>query len=286
MFGSSYRIATVWGIPIKIHMSLILLLLFFALTMGVSGGPGAILVLLVIEFGVFASIALHELGHSFVALRKGTRVREITLMFIGGAAQMEDIPARPRDEFQLAIAGPAVSVVLGLLLWFGGGALPLARADWPVPIVRAGPVQANIVQFIGLINLGLALFNLLPSFPMDGGRLFRALLAHRMGRLRATYIAARVGKVMAVIFGLYGFFSAPTRWLLVAIAFFIYIAAGNEYRMVRMQEAARRARGGFHGMFGGYGDEDGGGDDGGRVSVSPPPYERGRGSHVDLYTER
>jgi Zn-dependent protease len=280
MLRSSYRITSVWGIPIKIHISLIVLLALFVLPALPSMGLAA----LIIPVGLFTSVALHELGHSYVALKKGCRVREITLMFIGGAAQMEEIPSRPADEFQMAIAGPLVSLGLGLLLWFGAGALPFPRIAWPLPIVRR-LVVCNMLQAVGVLNLGLAAFNLLPAFPMDGGRVFRALLAHRMGRLRATFIAARLGKIMAVLFGIRGFFFEPRSLILVAIAFFIYAAAGNEYRMVQMQEAAKRGWDGFgFPFFGGAGRRPDPVDDD-AVSVSPPPYARGPGMRADLYPE-
>lgn len=279
MFGSSYKIATIWGIPIKIHMSLIILLLIFAITMAFSGGLNAILIVLFLELCIFISIALHELGHSFVAIRKGCRVREITLMFIGGAAQMENIPTRPKDEFLMAVAGPAVSIFLGLLLIKGGDYLPLRAAYWPVPLVRNLAIRCNIVQFLGIINLALAAFNLLPSFPMDGGRVFRALLTPRLGRLRATFIAARLGKIMAVFFGIYGFLAHY--WLLVLIAFFIYTAAGNEYRLVQIQEAVKQHGFGFIPPFGNRWDSH---NDNDKVIIGPPPYEDGPGSQSDIHS--
>jgi len=258
---SSYRIGNVFGIPIRVHISLLIMVLFLVLDFGVLNG-------LLIELGLASSIVLHELGHSLVAIHKGCRVRGITLMVIGGAAQMERIPTRPLDEFLMAVAGPLVSLALGLLGFFGGGYLPL-------PEVRPYPV--NVVQFVGLINLGLTFFNLLPSFPMDGGRVLRALLTPRMGRLKATFVAARLGRIMAICFGLYAFLSRPTKWILVAIAIFVYIMAGNEYRFVEMQE---RARG-----FGGFDPRaddawDGGGND--KVTVGPPPYSRGRKSKSEI----
>jgi Zn-dependent protease len=224
---------------------------------------------LLVELGLAASIILHELGHSLVAIRKGCRVRRITLMVIGGAAQMERIPTRPLDEFLMALAGPMVSLTLGLLGFFGGGRLPL-------PPVHPYPV--NVVQFLGLINLGLTFFNLLPSFPMDGGRVFRALLTPKLGRLRATFVAARLGKIMAICFGLYAFLSTPRKWILVAIAIFVYVMAENEYRHVEMQERGK-GRGGFPPC----GDDawgNGANDD--KVSISPPPYGRGRKSKSEI----
>jgi Zn-dependent protease len=276
MLGASYKIMTVWGIPIKIHISLIVLLVILAFAAERAGGTMAILEVLRLPVMVFICIALHELGHSFVAIRKGCRVREITLLFIGGAAQMEDIPRRPLDEIQMAIAGPLVSVFLFAALWFGGSFLPLERFRFTFPLWQQIHIIGNYVQFIGVVNLSLALFNLLPSFPMDGGRVFRAALATRLGRLRATYVAVMTGRAMAVAFGVSAiFFSA--NWFLLVIAFFIFTAAGNEYRMVKMQEEAKQ-RGGFN-LWPPIYDEPPPlpRDDrsGNQVIISPPPYEKG-----------
>jgi len=270
MFGSSYRIATIWGIPIKIHISLIVLLVIVALQGGIAGGPETLLFLILLEFCIFASIALHELGHSFVAMRKGCVVREITLMFIGGAAQMEQIPVRPKDEFQMAVAGPMVSLLLGLT-GFGAGGL-LVSEGWNF--------LGSVILTAGIVNFMLAGFNLLPSFPMDGGRVLRALLTPKLGRLRATFIAARLGKMTAVLFGICGLLLNPHRWILVAIAFFIYIAAGHEYRLVQIQEAAKRQ--GF-GTWTPFGQQWNSHDDDEKVLISPPPYERGPGSKADIH---
>lgn len=264
----SYKIATIWGIPIKLHVSLLVIVFIFVNRFGLLMG-------LLLEVGFAASIVLHELGHSIVAIRKGCRVRQITLMFIGGAAQMERIPTKPLDEFLMAVAGPAVSVALGAACLTTGPHLPL-------PPVVGG--YFNVVQLLGYINVGLAVFNLLPSFPMDGGRVLRAILARKMGRLRATFVAARLGKIMAIIFGLAGYFGvrgalAPGNWGLVAIAFFIYIAAGNEYRIVRMQEAQKR--GAFDASYGFAGPSDQGADDG-HVTIGPPPYSDGPNTNTDI----
>jgi len=145
MFKASYKIATVWGIPIKIHISLIFLLAFLAWRSGALGNWRSLFEILLLETIVFSSIALHELGHSFVALRKGVRVREITLMFMGGAAQMEEIPRKPADEFLMAIAGPAVSVALG---WPGTSGRGACRKG----LTRPGPDPC----LAGIINFYLA----------------------------------------------------------------------------------------------------------------------------------
>lgn len=281
MFNSSYRITTVWGIPIKIHISLIVLMAIIALS-SISAGFESLLTVLFLEVCIFTSIALHELSHSFVAIRKGCKVREITLMFIGGAAQMEEIPDKPNDELQMAAAGPAMSVLIGMVCWYFGGLLPITVYRWPVPLISRADVVCNIVQYIGIINFGLAGFNLLPAFPMDGGRIFRALLARKHGRLRATFIAARTGKTIAFIFGIYGFFFLHTIWL-VFIAIFIYTAAGNEYRLVAARDKARRF--GFGSWF--ESPEPPGNEplDDDEVSISPPPYENGPGYRTEIRHE-
>jgi len=226
MFAASYKIATVWGIPIKLHISLLIMVLLFARYFGWG-------MAILMEAGLAISIVLHELGHSIVAIKKGCRVSEITLMCIGGAAQMEQIPTRPRDEFLMAAAGPAVSLVLGLLLTFVIG--PLV----PVPVVPFYDV--GLLTVLGVVNLVLVVFNLAPAFPMDGGRILRALLTPRLGRLKATRVASRLGQVIILLWGLYGFIDG--NWLLVAVAFFVFIAAGNEYRLVELQERVRHNAG-------------------------------------------
>ena len=265
MFNSSYKVATVLGIPIKVHISLLLVVVLLVSRFGVMTG-------VLLELGLIVSIVLHELGHSVVAIRKGCPVREITLLCIGGAAQMEKIPRRPLDEFLMAIAGPAVSLVLGLTGVYVGAILPL-------PAVRGLPLGLNLVQFLGAINLGLVLFNLLPSFPMDGGRILRAVLTPKMGRVRATFVAARLGKIMAVFFGIKGFFTGD--WILVFIAFFVYIAAGNEYKMVSIQEAMRRQKQAWPGFTGSDWDD----DPGDQVTISPAPFKRGRGEKTEIHTD-
>ena len=269
---TSYTIARVWGIPIKQHISLVLMLLFLMDRFGAAGG-------LLVEGMLAVSIVLHELGHSLVAIRKGCRVRQITLMCLGGAAQMERLPTKPLDEFLVAIAGPAVSFCLALGGVFGGMHLPLPPF---LPHLTGG--EFNIVQVMGGMNLGLMIFNLIPAFPMDGGRILRAMLTPRLGRLRATFAAAQLGKIMAILFGIYGMYHHE--WILVFIAFFVFIFAGREYRMVQMQEAAKR-QGAGPTPFSPFGPpsfdppSDSGED---KVIVSPPPYEKGPDSEVDIHS--
>jgi Zn-dependent protease len=283
MLKMEYRIGRVWGIPIKIHISLLILLIYVASgpvsttvrENGLLSGLGTLLLTTLQVSLIFASIALHELGHSFVAIRKGCRVHEITLMFIGGAAKMDKMPSRPKDEFLMAIAGPIVSLCLSaiglgsgfLLIFVGSGAL-LHHI-------------AYVLLITGAANLLLALFNLVPAFPMDGGRVFRALMTPRHGRLKATYYASRIGRTLAIAFFIIGIFGTGEGTFLssgspslILISIFIFITADKEYRMVQFEELMKQR--GFGSAWPGMRpppqevavDDD-------TVLISPPPYAKG-----------
>lgn len=235
MFNNSIQIGRAFGIPIRVHILLVILLPVLA-TMYSSD----ILFGLMLVIGVFASVALHELGHSLVAIKKGCHVSEIVLTPIGGVAKMMNLPTRPMDEFLIAIAGPCTSLVLGLIGIFS---------------------RVHLLAILGAINLVLFGFNLLPCFPMDGGRVLRAALASRKGRLEATRIAATVGKYFCILFvvvGIFGLGPFRSNWFLAFIGFYIYQAGQQEYRMVRMQHQAARSGGWFENEM--------------DVEVSPPPY--------------
>ena len=254
MFGSSYKLTRVWGIPIRVHITLVLLLPVVLLGLP----PAQWLAGLLVMVGVFGSIALHELGHSLVAIRRGYRVREITLLPIGGLALMDRAPERSGDELAIALAGPGVSLALAALFRLlatalGGGAAP-------------GP--GGLALLLARLNLVLAFFNLLPSFPMDGGRVYRAWLTPFFGRLEATRRAARLGRFLALVFGIWSLLHF--RWLNVAIAVFIYQAAGAEYRAVAQQATMRN-------LFGPEASEPSRrvfSENDADVYVSPPPYAR------------
>lgn len=259
--SSSTRIANVFGIPIRVHITLWLFLPLIALNFSGVFGHGSFLWGILAAVSLFASVALHELGHSLVAISRGYRVREILLLPIGGVAQLQALPSSPRDEMLIAIAGPAVSLALFFSLGLAGFLSYLV-----------GLYSVSI--FLGMlsgINLMLVVFNLMPSFPMDGGRIFRAWMTPRVGRLEATRRAATIGRVMAVIFGLVGFLQGNL--VLMAIAVFIFIAAGTEYRMVAAREAARRGRI-YPWPF--WAEEEIPLDD---AVVGPPPYSRSGTPH-------
>jgi Zn-dependent protease len=227
--STSFNLLKAWGIPIRIHVSLLVLLGIVAALAWTCGGAEMVLFNVALLAIVFTSIALHELAHSLVAIRKGCEVREITLMFVGGAAQMDELPRKPADEILIALAGPLFSLVLAAACWFAG-----ARLDWPLLPSLWGGRELNLVQLTGQLNLTLALFNLLPAFPMDGGRVMRALISRQIGFLPATFIASRLGRVASIIMGVFGVHNHL--WGLVIIAVFLFRAAGREFDYVLRQE--------------------------------------------------
>jgi Zn-dependent protease/CBS domain-containing protein len=164
--------------------------------------------------GLFACVLLHEFGHSLVAMRYGFEIESITLWLFGGVASFTEIPEDWKQEFTIAIAGPVVSVLLGVLSWLAFRYVP----------IESSPVRF-VLGYLALTNVTLAIFNMLPGFPMDGGRVLRALLARTRPHAKATKIAAEVGKIFAFLLGIFGLFA---NLFLVALAFFIYMAASGE----------------------------------------------------------
>jgi Zn-dependent protease len=207
----SYRIGSLFGFPIRLNLSFLLLLGAVSLWMG--GAPGVVAVLF-----LFGSVLLHELGHALMARRLGVRMSSIDLHFFGGAARMVDMPRTANDEIAIAAAGPAVSFALaGLGLGLGA--------------ITGLPLLAEL----GWVNLVLGAFNLLPAFPTDGGRILRALLAPRRGLVRATDIAVKVGRVAAIGLGLYGVLHGP--FTLAILAFVLWSMGAAEQLAVRMRGA-------------------------------------------------
>lgn len=228
--ASSFRIGSLMGIPIKVHVTFLLILPVFAWLFAtypflfgdvepavLRYGLGALLAVV-----FFFCVLLHELGHSYVALRSGVEIKSITLIIFGGVSQMEEVPRDPRVELVMALAGPSVSVAIGVALL----GLNFLLAS-PLDPMR-GQVLGRVVSWLGVINILLAVFNLIPAFPMDGGRVLRSLMARRMPYLKATSRAASIGKAFAFLLGLLGLFSLPSGLWLILIAFFIYMGAGQE----------------------------------------------------------
>jgi Zn-dependent protease/CBS domain-containing protein len=246
-----YRIGSAFGIPLNVDLTFLLVLPLFAWAIGsqigdyvgilndlsgaaipadvLASSPTSLLLGLVAALGLFAGVVLHELGHSLVAMRYGYPISSITLWIFGGIAQLDEMPEDWRHEFVIAIAGPVVSVALGVVSYGAFLAVPSVGSDGVAAV-------KFLLGYLALMNVALAAFNMLPGFPMDGGRVLRALLARNRPYARATEIAAEVGKVFAILLGLFGLFGGGGLFL-VAIAFFIYIGAASEAQQTVMRAA-------------------------------------------------
>ena len=229
----SIRIGRVFGIPLYIHLTFFLFLAWVGFASWQMAGSGSALEDMLLMCTLFACVVLHELGHALTARRYGIPTRDITLLPIGGVARLDRMPDDPKQEFLVAVAGPAVNVVIaGVLLVvarppdFSFGSL---FADW---FAGDDSFVGNIIR----MNIILVLFNILPAFPMDGGRVLRALLATRLPYNRATHIAATVGQLMALLFGMIGLFYPPFR-LLILVALFVWIGAAQESGLVQMRHS-------------------------------------------------
>lgn len=242
----SFRIGSVFGIPIELNISFLLVLPIIAWLIAtqvgqlislfnnvfganltaaaLTGGIVPYVLGAVSAIGLFTGVVLHELGHSVVSARYGYDIDAITLWFLGGIAQLTEMPEDWKQELAVAIAGPIVSVILGVISY---------------AVFLVVPPSLEIVRFVllylALLNIVLALFNLLPGFPLDGGRVLRALLARNRSYATATQLAASVGKTIAVLLGLYGLFTFQI--FLMFIALFVYVSASSEAQQV-VQKAA------------------------------------------------
>ncbi len=230
----SITIARVAGSEIRIHVTFLILLAWIGLAEYFSGGAAAAVDAVVFIIAIFACVVLHELGHAIAARRYGISTPDITLLPIGGLARLSRIPEKPAEEIVIAIAGPLVNVVIAAILILLGAHLDLATV---ADIEKSAP---GFLTRLAAVNVWLVLFNLIPAFPMDGGRVLRALLAFRMGRRRATDVAARIGQGLAFVFGFWGLMSANV--FLVFIAIFVYLAAAGEAGDVGMREATRSVK--------------------------------------------
>ena len=235
----SFRIGRVGGTDIKVHITFLALVAWWGYSNYADGGRTAAVQAIILLFGLFACVLLHEFGHILMARHYGIRTPDVILLPIGGLARLERMPEEPRQELLVAAAGPAVTLAIAVAIF---ATLRLAGA--PLDPAQLSPAQSDLAQQLLWVNVALLLFNLLPIFPMDGGRMLRALLAMRLGLQRATRIAARVGQGGAVILGAAGV-GLFSRWgfapnmLLVLIAVFIYFAAGAEGASVDTRTAGR-----------------------------------------------
>ena len=244
----SFRIGSLFGIPIHIHYTFLLVIPLFAWIIGsqismtvgmlqelyavpidpalITSGFMPYILGAIVSCGLFFGVLVHELAHSLVARKKGIAINSITLMIFGGVATMEEGIPDPKVELPMALVGPIASLIFGLLC---GGLVYFVPSLVPDP-ARAG-VLIFLFGYLGVLNIILCFFNLIPAFPMDGGRVLRAWLATRMPLHRATQIAADIGKGFAIIFGIIGLFVFSP--FLILIALFIYIGANMESTAVK-----------------------------------------------------
>ena len=240
------RLGRLFGIPVQLNWTFLLILPIFAWIIGsdivrltelvndllgsaIASDPLTVgltpwLLGTAAAGGLFAGVLLHEFGHSLVAMRYDVEIDSITLWLLGGVASFKAIPEDWRQEFTIAIAGPVVSVLLGVIAFVVFQTLPTAL----------DPVRF-VVGYLALMNVGLAVFNMLPGFPMDGGRVLRALLARTRPHARATQLASEVGKTFAFVLGLFGLFAFSP--LMILLAFFIYMAASGEAQQSMLKSA-------------------------------------------------
>src|SRR5262245_21199286 len=230
----SLRVGRLFGIPLYVHFTFFLFLIWVgAESWRMGQGSGGALVEVLFMCALFGCVVLHELGHALTARRYGIKTRDITLLPIGGVARLERMPEDPKQELLVALAGPAVNVVLAGILFAVLLALGWAVGSAEQLVAQLSTFGGNLLAQLFAANVFLAVFNLLPAFPMDGGRVLRAILAMRMDYVVATRLAAAVGQWMAVLFGLVGVLVGNL--LLLVIAFFVWAGAAAEAGMVQFK---------------------------------------------------
>lgn len=222
--GWSVKLFTWGGTAVRMHVTFLLLVAWIAAVQWSRGGAQAALAGVVFILVLFACVVLHEFGHIWAARRYGIRTPDVTLLPIGGVAALERMPEKPSQEIVVALAGPAVNLVIAFVLMAALG------LRFSFEHISLGALQSSFLAQVAIANLALFVFNLIPAFPMDGGRVLRALLAMGLGRARGTQIAAGIGQAMAVGFAILGFMGNP---MLILIAVFIFIAARGEARAVQ-----------------------------------------------------
>ncbi len=224
----SLKLARIGGIDLKIHVTFLIFLAWIGFTYYQAGGQAAAIQGTLFVVLLFLCVLLHELGHALTAKSFGIRTPDITLLPIGGVARLERIPENPKQELAIAIAGPLVNVAIAAVLIF----VLNAQATFS-DLEDLNTPRVALLQKLASVNIFLVLFNLIPAFPMDGGRVLRALLAMRLNYARATQIAANVGQGLAFVFGLVGLFYNP---MLVFIALFVYLGATQEAALAQLKD--------------------------------------------------
>lgn len=235
----SFKLFTVRGIQVRVHVTFVLILLWAAYYWStvVDDGVRGVVFGIVATILLFSCVTLHELGHSVQAQAFGIHVRDITLLPIGGLARLDSIPEDPQKELRIAIAGPLVNVVIAAVLAVISVFVDRGSLTSPgrmIDELQDGTWRA-MVSYLLFANVLLVLFNLIPAFPMDGGRILRSLLAMKMPHLQATKIAGGIGQAMALLLGFLGF--ASGNFFLILIAIFVWFGAGQESAQAEVRQA-------------------------------------------------
>ena len=233
----SFSIGRLLGSDVRIHVTFLILMAWIGVSIYATAGLLAAMWNMLFVAALFACVLAHEYGHALMARRFGIATPTVTLLPIGGLAQLNRMPERPRDEIAVALAGPAVNVAIWAILTL------FFQADVSIVEIAGSEHEmttADFVSQLAAINLTLAIFNMLPAFPMDGGRVLRALLTIRLGRVRGTEAAAAVGRAMAIGLGLWGLY--VTNPILILVAAFVYFAASAESTQDSLRQVASRHR--------------------------------------------
>ncbi len=228
----SFSLGRLLGSDLRIHVTFFLLLAWVGFAAYTDGGWPAVVSNILFVLALFACVVAHEFGHALMARRYGIRTPDITLLPIGGLARLERMPEKPVQEIWVALAGPAVNIVIWVIL------IALGARLQPETLAQIDSPRSDLLNRLAYVNLLLALFNMIPAFPMDGGRVFRAMLCLRMDRVKATRVAAIAGQMVAVGLGFFGLTQGNP--ILVLIAVFVFFAANAENQDVAMRSVARR----------------------------------------------
>lgn len=246
----SLRIITLFGIPVHVHWTFALIFVYIYFLGSISNSaPGITRSYMILIGMLFVCVLMHEYGHALMARRFGVGTHDIILSPIGGIARLNKLPEKPMQEFLVAIAGPAVNLAIVLLLspFYFGAISALDRSNLINSVFNAsGNYFAPDLSLTGFLivglfwlNIVLAIFNMIPAFPMDGGRVLRALLSLKLSRIKATRYAALIGKFFAIGFAILGLVSQPMNFLYVFIGAFVFITAANEYKMVKIEQTLK-----------------------------------------------
>ncbi len=237
--GWSIKIGRLFGIDLKVHFTFLLILIWGAFNYGGSAGPlyGVLVVL-----ALFSLVFLHELGHSLAAMWYGISVKDIILLPIGGVARLERMPEKPIQELVVALAGPLVNVILAIILFPVVMALTVTQSTSFSFSLTTEPGLLGLLTFLLIANITLVVFNMIPAFPLDGGRVFRAIMGFFTDYQQATKIAINVGRAFALGLGMFGIFYGQI--FMALIAFFIFVAGGQEGRAVVARNVLRNIQAG------------------------------------------